>query len=630
MCGLYLSVGLEPDRSALMRAAHRGPDGVGWRVFDTPAGPLAMGHLRLAIIDPLPRSEQPMADDELRFWLTLNGEIYNYRELRTELALEGVQFHTSSDSEVALQAWRRWGPAALDRFLGMFALFVWDDQEKVLHAARDRFGIKPVYFAETARGIAFASEPKQLIGLEGVSHAMNIARIHNFLQSGISDHTAETMFAGMRQLRPGQLIRLKLDCWRPGSAVEPVTWWSPRADSLADISEDEAADRFRELFLDSVQLHLRSDVRLGSCLSGGLDSSSIVGAMAKLLGSGSGIDTFSATFEEKEADERSFMRAANEFSGCTPHYINPTPARLLQDLEALVHQQDEPFGSTSIFAQWCVFAAAKEEGVRVMLDGQGADEQLAGYHGAFIYHLRALIRSGDWAGAARTVFERKTYNGVSVFEQIDPYLQSRLPFGIRKHLIPTTPPPEPPWLTGPAANAAAPPEGSAFAQAIAADGMQSVDTIGDLCRAMITTNLPMLLRYEDRNSMAHSVEARVPFVDHRLVEFSLGLEDRHKIVGGETKRILRRALGDLLPKSIRQRRDKLGFATPESAWFRGPLRETVSRMIDVTLDLYPQLFDAEATRRLRDEMLEGRRPFDFSLWRIANVGMWGGRFGVRL
>lgn len=628
MCGLFLSIGFEPDRSHLLRASHRGPDGLGWRVFDTPAGPLALGHLRLAIIDPSPRSEQPMTDG--RFWFILNGEIYNYRELRAELESEGVTFATASDSEVALAALARWGTGAVDRFLGMFAFVLWDTATRTLEVYRDRLGIKPMYFVETPRGLAFASEPKQLLELPGVSRRMNLARVHNFLQSGISDHTRETMFAGVRQLRPGQKVTLDLESWRPGGGVEPETWWSPNAARLSDMSEGDAAQRFRELFIDSVRLHLRSDVRLGSCLSGGLDSSSIVGAMAKLLGSGSAIDTFSAAFQEKEADERSFMQEANAFSGCTPHYVTPTPERLAQDLDALIHQQDEPFGSTSIFAQWCVFHAAREEGVRVMLDGQGADEQLAGYHGAFAYHLRALIRSSAWGGAAQTVLERKLYNGVGVFEQLDPYLQSRLPYSVRRRLLPAAAPPAPPWLGGEAAISAAPSEGSAFAQAIAADGMKPVDTIGDLCRVMIVTNLPMLLRYEDRNSMAHSIEARVPFVDHRLVEFSLGLEDRHKIVGGETKRILRRALGDMLPLSIRRRRDKLGFATPESKWFRGPLKDTIASMVDRTVELYPQLFDAAATYQLRDEMLSGVRPFDFTLWRIANLGLWGERFGVTL
>lgn len=628
MCGLFLSVGLEPDRSALMRAAHRGPDGIGWRVFDTPAGPLAMGHLRLSIIDPLPRSEQPMADEEGRLWLTLNGEIYNYRELQTELAAEGVRFRTCSDSEVALEAWRRWGPAAVDRFLGMFALFVWDDRDKVLHVARDRFGIKPLFFTETPRGVAFGSEIKQLIELPGVSRRLNARRTHNFLEAGMTDHTAETLFEAVRQLRPGERLRLDLNDWRAGGAIAPVTWWAPSIEDNSALGEAAAADRFRELFLDSVKLHLRSDVRLGSCLSGGLDSSAIVGAMTVLL-DGAAVDTFSAAYAEKEANEQRFMADANAFNSARAHYLTPGPDTLWDTIDRLVYHQDEPFGSTSIFAQWSVFEAAAAEGVRVMLDGQGADEQLAGYHGGYVYHLRALIRARRWVELSRTVMERRLQTGVKIGAQFDPFLQSRVPLPVRRLFAPNALHGRD-WLSGELAVASAPEEGSSLAQALVADRLPSIDNIGDLCRVMIRTNLPMLLRYEDRNSMAHSIEARVPFLDHRLVNFTLGLGDAHKMVRGETKRVLRLALGRFLPATIRNRRDKLGFATPEAVWFRGPLRKRIEAAVEDTLTLYPDFFNPAETRRLRDEILDGVRPFDFVLWRIVNLGMWGARFNVKV
>ena len=266
MCGLFCSVGIAPDRSRIDIVAHRGPDSSGWAVRQCPAGPVALGHRRLAIIDLTEGGHQPMASPNGRFELIFNGEIYNYIELREELRAKGEVFTTASDSEVLLRAFAVWGESSLERLRGMFAFVIWDDHQKQLFAARDRFGIKPLYLVHTAHVVALASEIKQLVGLPGLSGRMNIARVHDFLLSGISDHTAETMFDGVMQLRAGEY--LQLNAGKTAPLTPTIRRWYPATAANIEVCEAEAGRRFGEALRDAVRVHLRSDVPVGSCLFG--------------------------------------------------------------------------------------------------------------------------------------------------------------------------------------------------------------------------------------------------------------------------------------------------------------------------------------------------------------------------
>ena len=631
MCGIFASLGFAPDKANIDIVSHRGPDGEGWRVFETKRGPLAFGHRRLAIIDLSDAGHQPMSYKDNRYWLVFNGEIYNYVELKRELEALGKVFRTHSDSEVLIAAYAQWGEAALHRFMGMFAFLIWDAQDQRLFAARDRFGIKPLYLAAGPRGVAFASEIKQLLNLPGISRRMNVARMRDFLASGISEHTSQTMFADVQQLRGGECATFDLARWSPGDRPPVRRWYHTLKAGGLDLSEQDAGERFRELLTDSVSKHLRSDVPVGSCLSGGLDSSSIVCLMDRLLraqGLDAPINTISACYREKEVDERPFMEVVVANTRSNPHYVYPSVYDAFALAEKITWHQDEPYGSTSIFAQWSVFAAAKAAGVKVMLDGQGADEQLAGYHGGFHYYTADLVRRRKWVALARTLFQRKDYHGLSYADQLRalsiPFLPSKV-LGRGRQLLG-----QPDWLNSDVLRSISK-DPNAFDTALSELGLGPVKSIGDLCVAMTQgSNLTMLLHWEDRNSMAHSIEARVPFLDHRLVELSIGLGDTHKIVYGDTKRVLRRAMCDTLPPSVLNRRDKLGFATPEQAWFRGTLRAMVEGGVEDTLARYPGLLNAENTRRLVRQMLDGERPLDFTAWRIVNVGIWGRVFGATL
>jgi asparagine synthase (glutamine-hydrolysing) len=631
MCGLFASVGIRPDRRFISIVSHRGPDGEGWKVLETQRGPLALGHRRLAIIDLTDAAAQPLSYAG-RFWIVFNGEIYNYIELREQLRALGHSFRTDSDTEVLLAAYAEWGELCLDRLLGMFAFVIWDGLEGRLFAARDRFGIKPLYYVDLQTGLAFASEIKQLLAIPGVGQRMNVRRVRDFLSSGISDHTAETMFDAIRQVRGGECTTIDLADWSPGSAITVRRWYQVIRPGRTEIDEKSAAEQFGALLSDSMRMHLRSDVTVGSCLSGGLDSSSIVCLMDRLLSAEGGntrINTVSACYAEKSVDERPFMDAVINATACRPHFVYPNAADAFDWAEKITWHQDEPYGSTSIFAQWCVFEAANKAGIKVMLDGQGADEQLAGYHAAFGFYIANLMRRGHWLDLARTLVQRRDYHRLSVTEQMKAGLFQLLPPGLARLLRrQRTALAQHDWLGSPMLRPLANEPGP-FDVALSELGLGPVKDIGELCVALTHgSNLAMLLHWEDRNSMAHGVEARVPFLDHRLVEFSISLGGRHKILHGDTKRVLRRAMEGVLPEAVLNRRDKLGFATPEETWFRGPARRTVLEKVEDTLALFPDLLNPAGTRALVMDMLDGRRPVDFSLWRIINVGIWGRVHGV--
>jgi asparagine synthase (glutamine-hydrolysing) len=631
MCGIFASLGYVPDRQCIELVAHRGPDGEGWREFETPGGPLALGHRRLAIIDLTEAGQQPMVYRR-RYWLVLNGEIYNYIELRQELKQHGHVFQTDSDSEVLLAAFAQWREACLDHLIGMFSFVVWDSDAQRIFAARDRFGIKPLYYRFSELGIAFSSEIKQLLALPDVTRSMNIPRVRDFLSSGISDHTAETMFSDVRQIRGGECASIDVRRWRSGQPAAIRRWYDVLVSGSTDISEDEAGEQFRALLTDSVRMHLRSDVPVGSCLSGGLDSSSIVCLMDRLLGEtgqNTRINTISACYTEKSVDERPYMEAVIRATRCNPQFVFPTVSDAFNLAEKITWHQDEPYGSTSIFAQWCVFETARRTGVKVMLDGQGADEQLAGYHGSFGYYVADLVRRGRLISLARTFIERRDFHGLSISDQVKttllPLMPTRLASFVRRKRQALT---QHDWMRSSVFEPFFQQAG-AFETALSELGLDDVKGIGQLCVALTHgSNLAMLLHWEDRNSMAHGIEARVPFLDHRLVEFSIGLGAHHKIVYGDTKRVLRRAMEGILPPTIVNRRDKLGFATPEEVWFRGPARKLAEEGVEATISLFPGLLNPAGTRAFARDMLDGRRPVDFALWRIINVGIWGKLYGV--
>lgn len=615
---------------------HRGPDGSAYVSFspagrhwirDDFGGSIGLGHTRLSIIDLSRSGQQPMAGPENCHWLIFNGEIYNHIELRQELQKLGHVFLSSSDSEVLLHAFIQWGKLCLEKLNGIFAFVIFDKREGKVFVARDRFGVKPLYYWHGPDGIfAIASEIKQFTVLPGWTAAMNGSRAYDFLNWNLTDHTAETMFSGVMQLRGGQMFDSTVEHLRNGEA-RPQSWYTlkPNAD-LSGLGDRDATQKFLELFMDSTRLQLRADVPVGSCLSGGLDSSSIVCISRKILElSGSPIrqHTFSARSAISAYDEGAYIRQVVDRTGVHSHEVIPDLESLFRLLPNITWHQDEPFGSTSIYAQWHVFSLARKHGIKVMLDGQGADEILAGYHGFFGPRLASLLREGRWAALWHEMRMLRQHHGYSLSFGVSRIADVLMPPGIRQLLR----------------KASGKPAGGNNAwldlHRLGCAGIDPFDVLGARQRSVnalslsqiVSTNLPMLLHSEDRNSMAHGVEARVPFLDHRLVEFSLGLAEDKKISEGVTKRILRNAMVDVLPEPVRTRMDKLGFVTPEEVWVRETAPALFRKKLGEAVEISNGIFKPTVITHF-DEMLARKRPFSHQWWRVISFGSWLDKFSV--
>jgi len=669
MCGIgallaesHIAPGLLVKMMSTIR--HRGPDDEGWVTLhgnaltavaggggDTPAAcfaaslpytpiadvvppaqdvRVALGHRRLSILDVSPAGHQPMSFGDGRYWIVFNGEIYNYRALRAQLQGLGHDFVSHTDTEVVLAAYAEWGQACLDRFDGMFAFVIVDRNSRSAFIARDRFGIKPLYYWLTPeRTMAIASEIKQFTVLPGWRPRLNGQRAYDFLAWSLLDHTDETMFIGVYQLPPGHSLWIDLYGPLGGQTDDRLAtraWYRLKVTPFeGDLTA--AAISFRSLFAAAVGSHLHADVPVGSCLSGGLDSSSIVCMANELLsrqGVGATQHAFSSCSTVKRFDEREYVEEVVRHTGVEAHYIYPDLDDLFERLDRITWHQDEPFGSTSIFAQWSVFALAASRGVKVMLDGQGADEQLAGYphyHGA---NFASLFRQFHWLELARDMRATSVIHGHGPLWAGKFLADAVLPGSMRRTLraLAGRDKTAPAWLDLERLGARG------------CDPMREENaaplTIGELSYQQLTrTNLQMLLHWEDRDSMAHSVEARVPFLDHHLVEFVLGLPDGYKLHRGITKRVLREGLQGVLPESIRGRMSKLGFSTPEEHWVRHEAPARFEAAVADAIRTAAGILRPEALEFTR-QVIDGSRRFDFSIWRMISFARWMTRFDVRL
>ncbi len=595
---------------------------------------LWLGHRRLAILDISPGGHQPMCSSDKDVWIVYNGEVYNYIELREELKLLGRSFNSESDTEVILAAYQQWGADCLRHFNGMFAFVLFDRKRRKLFAARDRFGVKPLYYWASPDGcLAFASEIKQFTVLQGWSPRLNGQRAYDFLNWGITDHTSETLFEGVFQLKNGEALELTLGVDNspplvaPGRQAPAYSWYDLQPVNFSGDYAD-AVENVRSLLTDSIRLRLRADVAVGSCLSGGLDSSSIVCIMNALLreqNAHSLQKTFSARAEVKEFDEKEFIDEVTRTTAVQSYDVYPPFEELFDTLDTITWHQDEPFGSTSIYAQWHVFKLAAANEVKVILDGQGADEQLAGYHNYFGTWFAQLVREARWIRLAREISATRRVHGYSVVWAIKQAANNLIPDWLRQPLRH--------WVGKSSARnnlinlgvlKARPLDPFVNAGASSAKSVQEQSRI-----QLVATTLQMLLHWEDRDSMAHSIEARVPFLDFRLVEFILGLPDDYRINAGITKRVLRDAMRGVLPERVRMRMDKLGFVTPEESWLRERNPEEFRAALDAAINASQRVIEPRA-RDLLNQMIAGTKPFSFQIWRLISFGAWMRVFKVQV
>ena len=505
--------------------AHRGPDGAGqWRETD---GRVVLGHRRLAIICTGEDGRQPMATADGALVVVFNGEIYNYLELRARLQEMGHRFATASDTEVILEAYRAWGEDCVRELNGMFAFALWDRRRRRLFCARDRFGEKPFLYTVGDGYLAFASEYKALLALDGIAADIVPERVARFLLApgdGL-DRGGETVFAAIHQLPPAHRMVVSENL---ESRID--RYWNGEPDHDAgrlDIAE--AAARFRHLLEDSVALRLRSDVPVGSCLSGGLDSGSIACLVRRRLGDGVPYHTFSGRFPGTPVDEGTYIDAIAEAVHPIRHDVAPDPAQLMEELGDFAWANELPVDSASQYAQYCVFRLARKTGVVVLLDGQGSDEMLGGYEQYFASYLAETGNVDEAAIRAR-------YPGALSYVEA---WHLRLPPVVRRHLA---------RLTG---------RGTDLAFGLRPDLVPKArpqrprSLQAALRHDSLDGFLNTLLRYGDRNSMAHSVEVRLPFTDHRLFEFVQGLSARMLMGDAQTKRLLRESMTGVLPETVR-------------------------------------------------------------------------------
>lgn len=658
MCGIAAIFGRKQNPSVYESIvpmtqiiAHRGPDDEGYVLFsaksrdcyvyggkDTPPSVFqspfsycpktkvlenhevlgTLGHRRLSIVDLSPAGHQPMCTSDRTLWITYNGEVYNYIEIRKELEAFGYQFSTQSDTEVILQAYKQWGKNCLERFNGMFAFVLYDQEKQKVFVARDRFGVKPLYYWRSPSGyIAFASEIKQFTVLPGWYPSINGQRVYDFLNWGVIDHTQETLFHGVCQVRGGEFLEIDLMADLHSKPIHHQ--WYFLKETPFKGSFEEASCQYLSLFTDAVNLRLRADVEVGSCLSGGLDSSSIVCVANQLLRKQNAFEkqrTFSACSESKKFDERRFVDSVVNHIGVRAHYTYPTLDHLFEECSDIIWHQDEPFGSTSIYAQWMVFKLVKEQKVKVMLDGQGADEQLAGYHGFFGNRFYDLLKDLRWKTLLDDISATKSlHSGVEPLQLLGSKL---IPHGIQQLLrkMMGKPSTKPEWMNANLLNAEDryPFQGHLHKSCLQQSRLQ-----------LLHSNLPMLLHFEDRDSMAHSVESRTPFLDYRLVEFTLGLPVDYKLANGWTKRVLRESMKGILPEVIRNRMDKIAFATAEEEWIKKVDPNRFRRAIDESMEASRGIF-SPAAKEMTEQMIDGKRPINQMLWRIISFGLWMKRF----
>ncbi|MFH1140027.1 MAG: asparagine synthase (glutamine-hydrolyzing) [Pseudomonadota bacterium] len=621
MCGLagiFNLDGRPVDRRVLeamsRTLAHRGPDDQGLAIFDldrggeAEKGALGLASRRLAIIDLSPAGRMPLADRDRSVFVVFNGEIYNYRELRAELEKLGRAFITGADTEVIAAAYKEWGQDCQRRFNGMWALALFDAGKKTVFCSRDRMGVKPFYYFLNNRTFVFASEIKALLAHPDLSTGPAPAAMFNYLARSYRfvDGRPTTFFNNVFQLEPGTGLLVGTDSW-----IEKK-YWSLSLQAPFTGSEEEASARFLEILTDAVRLRLRSDVRVAAQLSGGLDSSAVAALAARELGPG--LPVFSACFDEKPFDEREFIEPTAAALKAEPHFVFPGPDGLRDELPRMIRAFDEPVCTVTFFAHWRVLAEVKRLGFKVLLNGHGADELAAGYYDHYLHNLADLRAEGAltelaaekeaWLRLHGREREKQQRDYFALLDRGGEYMADCL-----KNFAPHEAAlgPALKYETGGPDRPVGP-----FPSLLA----------NRLYRELLFETVPAVLKAEDRTTMAHSVESRLPFLDYRLVEFMFSLPGRLKIKNGLGKHIQRKALRGIIPEPVRTRTEKVGFNAPSEKWFREGLQDWVEETARSPRLFNQGILDRPGFDRLWGEHRSGRANHYQFLWQVLNLDLW--------
>lgn len=592
MCGFVGAFGLS-DREILLKMndsiKHRGPDGEGIFIDKN----YMAAHRRLAIIDLSENGHQPMVYNNLV--IVFNGEVYNFEDIKKELIKNNYSFVSSTDTEVILKAYHFWGESCLDKFNGMFSFAIWNQETETLFCARDRVGIKPFYYYydKEKKLLLFASEIKAILSSQLKEWIPNDEIIKEYLYYGLLDHREETFFKDIKRLKAGHKLNISLE------GININEYWSPEQFNKT-VNEEESVEKFKDLLSDSVRLNLISDVSVGTSLSGGLDSTTIASVINTLNGIDSNQETFSYTSQYKEFDESNYIKDFTNSYDIKHHEIKKTADDFWENLKRLVFYQEEPFISTGMFAGYSVMEKAHNQNVKVMLNGQGADEILGGYRKYRIFYIKDMLKKYKFINFSSALFalkdqSGKSYNRKDDFKKIanmflrkntsniENYLNDEMFKNMKTPIVSPT----------------------SFQEMLVCD--------------IKHTSLPALLRYEDKNSMAWSIEARVPFLDHRLIQYCLQLPIEMKMNGSWSKWILRESMKDMLPASIIKRRDKMGFVTEQSIWLAH--NKSKIRAIFEDEDFKSKKYiNNEKVLEDFDDLLDPKKGNN--IWRMINLELW--------
>ncbi len=581
----------------LRSITHRGPEASNVWV----EGAVSLGHNRLKIIDLSDEANQPFEYDDVI--VVFNGEVYNYIELRADLQQKGFQFRTAGDTEVICAAYKYYGEDCVTKFVGMWAFALWDKTNQKLFCSRDRFGIKPFYYIQQGRDFYFASEYKALKLIPSFDGSLNIEHLNRGLQLGWSSYYDETFFEHVKGLQPAHNL-----VWQGGQISITKYWDIDFNEPKSTSTFTEKKERFFNLFENSVKLHSRSDVPNGTCLSGGLDSSAISSMYSRLLPD-SNIKSFTIYYDgENEVDERPFVRKVVEkYPNIVPYYYTPSTSEIENDFHSIAYQSDTPVLGSAYISHYFLMKLAKQEGVTVLIDGQGSDEYLGGY----LHSFYRII--GDYFSSMNLA------NGFSLLGQ----LNQRENFSSQKRMS---------FLLKSMASAFHDEQGLYNLEYSAINKLLNKDAKplhfknvtnnkfdNFLYHLLLNTTLQTLLHFEDRNSMAFSLESRVPFLDHRLAEFAFTLMREDRITNrAETKYILRESLQPILPEAVYNRKDKKGFVTPgEVKWLNGPLKH----LMDIDYSKFDWM-KKEAVKKMVDDYKNGDTSKAAMVWRIATTNYW--------
>lgn len=607
MCGICGIIGLnkapiyEQELKAMLDLQrHRGPDDEGTFLEDS----IGLGFVRLSILDLSQLGNQPMVSEDGNFVMVYNGEVYNYLELRDELIGRGYVFKSNTDTEVVLAAYSAWGDNCLNKLNGMFAFAVYDRKKRQLTIARDRFGIKPLYYTQIGERVAFASEIPPLLSLmPRGTVSVNQQSMFDYLVHERVDHTEETFFQNILKLPQGSVMKFV------DGRVSKFRWYKLNEKiNKRRIGPEE----YREVLQSSIGFTLRSDVPIGVPLSGGLDSSTIVSMLFNQFKM-KDLHTFSAVYGKGLPGDES--RYIEEFS---PHlknmyYIQPTGETLFNDLDDFVSTHQEPVTRTGPYAQYKVMELASER-VKVTLDGQGADEILAGYKSLFGFYYFELLRQKKFAKLAKELWHVCGNSG-GMGAMISGIYYA-LPHQLKQNIMRSQRGVVSQEFYDQYANTSR-----------VTELLMSAKNLNSSLLSMVENKLEHLLKWSDRNSMRFSVESRVPFLDHRLVELTLSLPSDQIINNGYSKYILREAMSGLLAESIRSRRDKIGFGTPENTWLRTPVFRDLIETI-LTSDFFRQhpYIDIHRATKAYKMHLNGQKNIARQIWKWINIYLWHHQF----